>query len=112
MRNEVGEVVHGRILDFPLQGSYDKFERAVSYDVSGMPRTLGFGSVGIPYPSITLMTEDGLTLALHQKFTNSFNPQGMSIFEYIFKMIQNANDKKSVIEFVKAINQLRLGVFI
>ncbi len=102
MRNVEGQVVHGRILDFPLQGSFDTYERAISYDVSGMPKTLGFGSVGIPYPSITLMTEDGLTLALHQKFTNVFNPQGMSIFEYIFKMIQTCGDKKSVIEFVKA----------
>lgn len=102
MRNEIGEVVHGRILDFPLQGSYDTYERAISYDVTGMPKTLGFGSVGIPYPSITLMTEDGITIALHQKFTNLFNPQGISIFEYIFKLIQTANDKKSVIEFVKA----------
>lgn len=102
MRNDLGEVVHGRILDFPLQGSFDTYERAISYDVTGMPKTLGFGSVGIPYPSITLMTEDGITIALHQKFTNLFNPQGISIFEYIFKLIQTANDKKSVIEFVKA----------
>ena len=102
MRNEVDQVVHGRILDFPLQGSYDVYERAIIYDVKGMPKTLGFGTVGIPYPSITLMTEDGMTLALHQKFTNVFNPQGMSIFEYILKLVQSTNDKKSVIEFVGA----------
>lgn len=102
MRNNEGQVVHGRILDFPLQGSFDTYERAISYDVTGMPKTLGFGSVGIPYPSITLMTEDGITLALHQKFTNVFSPQGMSIFEFIFQMIKSANDKKSIIEFVKA----------
>jgi hypothetical protein len=101
LRNEVGEVIHGRILDFPLQGSYDRFERAVSYDLNGIPKTLGFGAAGIPYPSITLMTEDGITLALHQKFTNVFNPQGMSIFEYIFKLIQSARDKKSIIDFIK-----------
>ncbi len=99
-RNDQGEVTHGRILDFPLQGSYDRFERAVSYDLKGMPKMLGFGSIGIPYPSITLMTEDGITLALHQKFTNNLNVQGMSIFEYIFKMVQSCRDKKSVIEFI------------
>ena len=102
MRNEVDQVVHGRILDFPLQGSFDIYERAIIYDVKGMPKTLGFGTVGIPYPSITLMTEDGMTLALHQKFTNIFNPQGMSIFEYVLKLVQMANDKKSVMEFVQA----------
>lgn len=102
MRNETGEVVHGRILDFPLQGSFDKFERAISYDLKGMPKTLGFGATGIPYPSITLMTEDGMTIALHQKFTNVFNQNGMSIFEYIFKLIQVAGDKKSVIDFINS----------
>ncbi|MBC7714185.1 MAG: hypothetical protein H7177_12650 [Rhizobacter sp.] len=100
-RNPEGHVIHGRILDFPLQGSYDVYERAIQYDLNGMPKTLGFGSKGIPYPSITLMTEDGITLALHQKFTNIFNPQGMSIFEYILKMIKTANDKPSIIEFIK-----------
>lgn len=101
LRNPEGEVYHGRILDFPLQGSYDRFERAISYNLNGIPRMLGFGSQGIPYPSITLMTEDGITLALHQKFTNLFNPQGLSIFEYIFKMVSTARDKKSIIEFIK-----------
>ncbi len=101
LRNPEGEVVHGRILDFPLQGSYDRLERAISYDLTGVPRMLGFGSQGIPYPSITLMTEDGITLALHQKFTNLFNPQGLSIFEYIFKLVSTCRDKKSVIEFIK-----------
>lgn len=101
LRNNDGDVTHGRILDFPLQGSYDRYERAILYDLNGMPKTLGFGSSGIPYPSITLMTEDGLTLALHQKFTNVFNPKGISIFEFIFKMIKEARDKKSIVEFIK-----------
>lgn len=102
MRNEKSEVVHGRILDFPLQGSYDLKERAVLYDLKGMPKTLGFGAQGIPYPSITLMTEEGMTLSLHQKFTNVFNKDGLSIFELIFDLVKNAGDKKSVIEYLKA----------
>lgn len=102
MRNEAGEIVHGRILDFPLQGTYDREERAVLYDVKGMPRTLGFGTKGIPYPSITLMTEDGMTLSLHQKFTNVFNKDGLSIFELIFDMLKNAGDKASVLDYLRS----------
>jgi hypothetical protein len=101
MRNDLGQVVHGRIFDFPLQGSYDLNERAVLYDLKGMPKTLGFGASGIPYPSITLMTEDGMTLALHQKFTNVFNSDGISILALIFDLIQKANDKVSVLEYLK-----------
>ena len=102
MRNELGEVIHGRILDFPLQGSFDIHERAILYDLKGLPKILGFGSVGIPYPSITLMTEDGITVALHQKFTNVLNTDGLSIFELIFDMLKHANDKKSVLEYLKS----------
>lgn len=101
MRNENHSVVHGRILDFPLQGSFDKHERAILYDINGMPKTLGFGAAGIPYPSISLMTEDGMTLALHQKFTNVFNKDGQSIFELIINLVKNAHDKNSVLEFLK-----------
>lgn len=100
-RNSQGEVLHGRILDFPLQGSYDLYERAVLYDLKGIPKMLGFGTAGIPYPSITLMTESGITLALHQKFTNVFNSQGQTIFEYVFDLIKNCDDKESVVDFIK-----------
>ena len=101
MRNEKNSVVHGRILDFPLQGSFDKTERAILYDLNGMPKTFGFGTAGIPYPSITLMTADGITLALHQKFTSIFNKDGQSIFELVINLLKNANDKKSALEFLK-----------
>ncbi len=101
MRNEKSEVVHGRILDFPLQGSYDHYERAILYDLKGMPKTLGFGASGIPYPSITLMTEGGMTLSLHQKFTNILNKDGTSIFEIVLNLIKNANDRNSAIDFLK-----------
>ena len=101
MRNDQEEMVHGRILDFPLQGSYDKFERAIYYDFKDLPKTFGFGSKGIPYPSITLMTEDGMTLALHQKFTTVFNKEGIPIFELIFDMVKQAKDPESVINYFK-----------
>jgi hypothetical protein len=48
------------------------------------------------------MTEKGMTLALHQKFSNTFNPKGLSIFEFIFKLISVVEDKKSLIDFVKS----------
>lgn len=100
-RNKDGEIIHGRILDFPLQGSFDRFERSIYYDLENYPKMIGLGTSGMPYPSIHLMTEDGITLALHQKFTKAFYSKGESIFSYIFSLIQNARDLKSVLEFAK-----------
>jgi hypothetical protein len=102
MRNTNNSIVHGRILDFPLQGTYDLYERTISYQLEGMPKTIGLSTAGIPYPSITCFTENGMTVALHQKFTNIFEKEGESIFEIIFELIKNATDKQSAIEFLKS----------
>jgi hypothetical protein len=48
------------------------------------------------------MTEEGMTISLHQKFTNVFNKDGLPIFELIFDLIKNAGDKKSVLQYLKA----------
>lgn len=101
MRNEKHQMVHGRILDFPLQNTYDQFERVVLYSLKGMPKTLAYNCQGIPYPSITAMTESGMTIALHQKFTNIFNTKGESIFEIIFDLIKNVDNRKDAIEFLQ-----------
>ena len=36
MLNELGHTLHGRILDFPLVGTYENEERAVRWDVPGV----------------------------------------------------------------------------
>lgn len=99
-KNPKGEVLHGRILDFPLHGTYDIHERALNFKIDGLPKMLSFGAVGIPYPSITFMNEFGITLALHEKFTNVFNYKGQSIFEYIFKLSTVATDKEAILDFI------------
>jgi hypothetical protein len=102
MKNSNNSLVHGRILDFPLQGTYDLYERLISYQLDGMPKTIGLSTAGIPYPSITCFTENGMTVALHQKFTNIFEKEGESIFEIIFELLKNATDKQSAIDFLKS----------
>lgn len=100
-RNSQGEVIHGRLLDFPLHQSFDLTERAVTYKIDNMPGIVGLNAAGIPYPSISLMTDYGMTLALHQKFTDIFDPRGMPIFEYIFKLISECRTEDEVLEFIK-----------
>lgn len=82
-RNNEGEMNHFRILDFPLKGTYDENERAILYEFKNWPKIFSTGSAGIPYPSITLTTEHGISMAMHQKFTKVFNLKGMPIFEYV-----------------------------
>jgi hypothetical protein len=102
MLNENNSPIHGRILDFPLSPHYDEYERAIHYQLNGMPNTFAFNSAGIPYPSITLFTDEGMSVAIHQKFTDIFVNEGESIFEIVFELIKNAGDKKSAIDFLKS----------
>lgn len=103
--------LHGRVLDFPLQGSYDQGERAMWSKLDQGPATLSFSSEGFPYPSITAMTEYGVSFALHQKFTDVFNPKGTPIFEIIFNMLQNCGDLKSTLDFLKHQESLTTWAF-
>ena len=93
--------IHGRILDFPLVGSFDQGERAILYDFPGTPKIFSFGTSGFPYPSITAMTDEGVTFGLHQKITDIFNTAGTPVFEIAFNLLKNCGDSKSSIEFLK-----------
>ncbi len=94
-------LVHGRILDFPFHGSFDLEERAVLSHFDRGPKMLSFHSSGFSFPSITTMTENGISFALHQKFGSTFNPKGTPIFEIIYQMLQNCGTKNEVIRFLK-----------
>ncbi len=94
-------LVHGRILDFPFLGSFDHNERAIISQLSGGPKTLSFSSSGVCYPSITSMTEHGITLALHQKFGATFNYKGTPIFDLVYNLLQNVSTLSEAIEFLK-----------
>lgn len=94
-------MVHGRTLDFPFLGSFDANERILKARFDHGPLTLSFSSAGFPYPSITVMSEAGFSLALHQKFSRTFNYTGTPIFDLIFELLQNCQSQKDIIQFLK-----------
>ena len=99
-------LVHGRILDFPFLGSFDRQERAMLTQLSGGPKTLSFSSSGVCYPSITAMTENGVTLALHQKFGSTFHYKGTPIFDLVYNLLQNVSTINEAIAFLKRSSSL------
>jgi hypothetical protein len=104
---------HGRILDFPLVTSFDTQERIVISKLDNGPKMVSLNSSGFPYPSLTTMTEEGITFALHQKFTNDFDRQGTPIFELVFRMLQESTSKKSLLAFLKKNKTItRWGLYI
>jgi hypothetical protein len=98
--------LHARILDFPLATSYDRYERAVLHKFPGKPEIFSFGCVGMPYPTLTAMTSAGVTMACHQKYSETMNPKGTPIFHLLFELLQQVEDRKSAIEFLDSHNSI------
>ncbi|PIK15898.1 hypothetical protein [Halobacteriovorax sp. JY17] len=92
---------HGRILDFPLVSSFDKYERTILYDFPDLPKVYSFSSTGFPFPSISSMNEYGVTLALHQKFTDILNISGRSVFDIGNELIFNTKNLEDAIKILK-----------
>lgn len=98
--------IHGRILDFPLFGSYNNFERALLCQFKQTPQIFALSAAGLPYPSLTAMNGNGVTLALHQKFNTIFNLNGRSIFEICFELLCEATTLESALRFLRRQNSI------
>ncbi len=104
--------IHARVLDFSLVGSYDQFERALITKYTGEAKIFSYSSIGLPYPSLTAMNEHGVTLALHQKFTNKFDRAGTPIFELAHQLIANVKDRDDAIKFLGSSRTLTCWCFL
>lgn len=93
--------MHGRILDFPLIGSYDKNSRTIKTQFKNSHQLFGYSSAGLPHPSLTTMTDQGISFALHQKFTNKLHLSGTPVFELVYQMLSHCDDLDSTLEFLK-----------
>lgn len=94
-------VFHARVLDFPLQGSYDLHERLLLRKVPAGPHWISLSTAGMPFGVITAMNSHGLTLALHQKFTDIFNYKGLPIFQLTQEIVDRAKTVQDVIDYLK-----------
>lgn len=92
---------HARILDFPMKNIFEKHERLVCYQLTGQHKIFSFGVPGMLYPGITAMNDQGLTLALHQKFSDYFETDGHSIFYIAYKILAQCDTVKSVLKLLK-----------
>ncbi|MGK0367777.1 MAG: hypothetical protein ACI9QD_000916, partial [Thermoproteota archaeon] len=81
---------HSRILDFPLTQVFNQHERIIQYQFKNAPKIFSYSCAGLPFPGLTSMNEHGLSVAIHQKFSNFFDAHGESIFSIVFDIINNA----------------------
>tara|TARA_R110002072_G_scaffold276051_1_gene437593 strand:- start:352238 stop:353848 length:1611 start_codon:yes stop_codon:yes gene_type:complete len=97
--NEKNNILHGRILDFPMMGSFDTNERFIQQRAGDKVIT-SLGSAGFPYPSISACNSDGVTLCLHQKFTDVFDRKGRPIFDLVYDLLKYCSTEEDIKSFL------------
>lgn len=101
LEQETQKPMHARVLDFPLAGVYDLEERVMRTHFPGRAQVASVGSAGLPFGSITGMNSNGLTLALHQKFTGIQEADGAPIFQIAQEILETCATPEEVLALVK-----------
>lgn len=96
-----GTPIHARILDYAVSGPFEKYERAIKYDFNGSHQVIGFGSSGMPFPSLTGFNNQGLSLALHYKHGSQFDFSGESIFSITQELLFQCSDIRECLKLLK-----------
>lgn len=97
-----GDIIHSRVLDYALSGPFEKYERSVLYDFKDRYKSFSFSSSGMPLASMSVMNEEGLTLALHYKHGQYFNLDGESIFFLTSEIINQCSNIREAIKYIKS----------
>jgi hypothetical protein len=95
-------IYHGRILDFPMVKIWEKHERLINYKFKNTAKFHSFGIAGNPFPTYSSMNEMGLSLAVHQKYSQFFNPDGHPIHYIAYKILSECDTTKSVLKLLKS----------
>ena len=93
--------IHTRLLDYPLAGTFDNFERTSLYDLKGRYKIFSLGTKGLCFPSLSAINEKGLSFALHYKHGDYFDLKGHSIFSTVFEILSYCESIHDVKKFLK-----------
>jgi hypothetical protein len=112
MDKDTGEIYHGRNLDFPLVGPYIENEQVVSYQMEGFHKIISCTTAGLALPSLTCMNDHGLSLSIHQKFSNKLDIEGRSILDIAFELIATCTNINEVQKKLRNMNSMtRWGLY-
>lgn len=93
--------VHTRILDYPLGNAFNEYERSITYKLDAEYKIYSHSIVGIPFPGLTSMNEQGLTLALHYKHSDYLNLNGQSIFSICYQILRYCSKVSEIKKFLR-----------
>jgi hypothetical protein len=84
---EGDNILHSRLLDFPLIGIYDKSPRLYYWKMPNKAPVLSYSCEGLPLLFMQGLHGSGMSFALHHKPGKSYHRQGQSIFQIMFELM-------------------------
>lgn len=81
------EFTHSRLLDFPLVGIYDKFQKFYYWQIPGKQPLLTMSCEGMAPLFFQGIHGGGFSFALHHKPGHTFHHEGHSIFQVAFETL-------------------------
>jgi hypothetical protein len=100
------QTIHTRVLDYPLWGTFSENEQSFRLEIPGRQKIFYHSSLVLPFPFLSCMNESGLTICLHQKYSNFFNRKGESIFSIMYELASNAQNIKDIKKILKDKNSI------
>jgi tetratricopeptide (TPR) repeat protein len=91
----------GRNLDFPGTNYWDRYPVIQYFDRTEGLKYLGFTSAGIPFGGISGINEAGISVALHQHFSNRYRWDGQLPFFISEKVLQNAQTLEQAVALIE-----------
>lgn len=96
-----GHLIHGRNLDFPGQGWFDRFPTVVFAKPQTGPRYVMFSTAGMHTAGVTGLNESGLSLGIHTAVTADVGLDGWPVMALGEKVIREAATLEEAVALLK-----------
>lgn len=104
--NDGSLIKHLRILDYPLGPYADEYSSELLFNLDGYNKVFTLTFTDLPFPCLTSINEQGISLALHQRVSSKINIKGSSIFELTSRISLEAKNLDDALYFAKDFNSI------
>lgn len=96
-----GSLMHGRNLDFPGVGYWDRYPVIQMTDTGKGMRYIGFTTAGVPVCGITGVNEEQISVSLHQHYCRNYSFGGVPPFVIGERILANARTADDALRILK-----------
>lgn len=93
-------LVHGRNLDFPGMGYWDRSPVIQLTETKGALKTVSFTTASVPVGGITALNEAGISVCLHQHYSRNWSTRGAPPFAIAEAALQRFSKLEDIVDYI------------